>query len=181
MTASIATRPNRNSFLHVLFTTAVEGGISYWSRCGDYHWRTDRYSGYATAGDDLTGFYAEITPGEDGWGCDQVFQSSAPDADAAGVSAVAGGFLMPLAQDQVLRIDRAVMERGTRMFVRHCHGDIDQNGSELPESQRHPLRDGHYWRQFLVAEATHGCDGDFDADVADIVVQMGLFGQVVYG
>jgi hypothetical protein len=40
---------------------------------------------------------------------------------------------------------------------------------------------GEYWRQFLLADRTNGSDGDYDAIVADWIVQAGLFGSIVYG
>lgn len=40
---------------------------------------------------------------------------------------------------------------------------------------------GSYWRQFLLADRTNGDDGDYDAIVADWIVQAGLFGEIVYG
>ena len=40
---------------------------------------------------------------------------------------------------------------------------------------------GAYWREFLLADRTNGDDGDYDAIVADWIVQAGLFGQIVYG
>lgn len=90
------------------------------------------------------------------------------------------GYLAPLADDQRLRLDLAVVDRGAQLFVRYCRGEIDSNGHDVEESQRVDLPDGHYWRQFVVAEATHGAEGDYDAAVADNVVQFGLFGEVVY-
>src|SRR5437868_11089154 len=38
---------------------------------------------------------------------------------------------------------------------------------------------GSYWRQFLLADRTNGDDGDYDAIVADWIVQAGLFGEIV--
>lgn len=38
----------------------------------------------------------------------------------------------------------------------------------------------HYIRQALLADRTNGEDGDYDADIADIVLQLGVFGEVVY-
>lgn len=38
-----------------------------------------------------------------------------------------------------------------------------------------------YGKQAMLANQTNGEDGDYDADVADIVLQLGLFGKVVYG
>lgn len=38
-----------------------------------------------------------------------------------------------------------------------------------------------YWKQFILANKTNGEDGDFDADIADNIVQAGIFGEIVYG
>ena len=47
--------------LHSVFTTALEGGIGYWSRARSYHWATADDSVLVVAGeDDLLGFHAEI-------------------------------------------------------------------------------------------------------------------------
>lgn len=40
---------------------------------------------------------------------------------------------------------------------------------------------GTYWQQFVAANRTNGDQGDYDADIADQIVQAGLFGEVVYG
>lgn len=39
---------------------------------------------------------------------------------------------------------------------------------------------GSYWRTFLEAYRTNGEDGDYDAIVADWIVQAGIFGEIVY-
>ena len=41
--------------LHYLFTTALEGGIGYWSVCTKYHWRLLPSGEY-----DLDGFFATV-------------------------------------------------------------------------------------------------------------------------
>lgn len=38
-----------------------------------------------------------------------------------------------------------------------------------------------YWKQFKLANRTNGVDGDYDSDIADNVLQAGLFGEIVYG
>ena len=40
---------------------------------------------------------------------------------------------------------------------------------------------GAYWREFLKADRTNGDDGDYDAIIADWIVQAGIFGEIVYG
>lgn len=47
-----------------VFTTALEGGIGYWSTASKYHWCTPGKEGEAYT-DDVTGFYAIIQDVED--------------------------------------------------------------------------------------------------------------------
>lgn len=69
------------------------------------------------------------------------------------------------------RIDIDVIARGIGLFVKYVRGTDDGK----------PLAADHYWRQFLEANDSNGDEGDYDADVADAIVQFGLFGEVVYG
>ncbi|WP_457066974.1 hypothetical protein [Mycobacteroides abscessus] len=155
----------RKSFLHCVFTTALEGGIQYWARVDRYHWQ--RSEGHPTQQpvDDLDGFYA-------------VIRSAEADADDENDT---GWGITGLEHEHTLRIDLDVVERGTKLFAQYCRGEINSHGEAVPEEQRKPLADDAYWRQFLAAEATHGQDGDYDAGVADEIVQWGLFGKSVYG
>lgn len=38
-----------------------------------------------------------------------------------------------------------------------------------------------YVKQFWLADETNGEDGDYDADIADQIIQLAIFGKVVYG
>ncbi|SKN09414.1 Uncharacterised protein [Mycobacteroides abscessus subsp. massiliense] len=148
----------RKTFLHGVFTTALEGGIQYWARADRYHWSlSDKL-----VEDDLDGFYAVISSTEAG------------DDDT-------GWGIAGLEHEHTLRIDLNVVERGTKLFARYCRGEVNSHGIDVPEEQRKPLADDAYWRQFLAAEATHGRQGDYDAPVADNIVQFGLFGKLVFG
>lgn len=46
----------RKRLLHYIFTTALEGGIGYWSSCLKYHWALKGTDGE----EDLDGFFADI-------------------------------------------------------------------------------------------------------------------------
>lgn len=153
----------RKQFLHNIFTTAIEGGINYWADVEAYHWLMKGHNadtGEVFSQDDLDSFYAVITPGDEDWG----------------VSHLATGH--GLGEREPVRIDIDVVIRGVDLFRRYCLGEINSHGEETPSP---PLRPDHYWNQFLAAEATDGEDGDYDAEVADNIVQFGLFSQVVYG
>jgi len=155
----------RKRFLHGVFTTAIEGGIQYWAEVGEYHWQARRSEGHPNQQpvEDVDGFYATIRsnerdledPNDNGWGFDDL--------------------------PSTLRIDLDVVERGTKLFARYCRGEINSHGEAVPEDEQKALSDDHYWRQFLAAEATHGQDGDYDATVADEIIQWGLFGESVFG
>lgn len=38
-----------------------------------------------------------------------------------------------------------------------------------------------YVKQFWLSDRTNGRDGDYDADIADSILQLGIFGKVIYG
>ena len=65
--------------------------------------------------------------------------------------------------DRGVLIDSTVIERGIELL------------RAIPA-----YREG-YWASFLEAEESNGEDGDFDAETADVIVQFGLFGELVYG
>ena len=155
----------RKAFLHGVFTTALEGGIGYWSECSDYHWCNDDDT------DALDGFYAVIHPPYDrfadeqmGWGIFADKESGDTPEDLA-----------------PLRIDLNVMAHGAKLMNWFVQGLIDGDGKQVPLDQIKPWRDDHYYWQYVQAYNSNGQDGDYDAGVADMVVQFGLFGSVVYG
>lgn len=144
----------RKQFLHNVFTTALEGGIGYWSACEEYHWHTDGITpvGVGLPADDLDGFYAIICPEEGEWGLSEAYVAEE-------------GKVQPITDTQSLRIDIDVIERGANMLV----------GKVLEGEFSNP-----YFKQFVEAWLSDGDNGDYDAHVADIVVQLGLFGDEVY-
>lgn len=152
----------RKKFLHTIYTTALEGGIDYWCDIVSYRWSKPGTDFDNSGGlEDIDGFQATIEP---------------PDMEGRW-----GAFSTDPAKDvSRLTIDLEVLERGAQLFLRYCHGLIDYSGQPVAVMGAKQLDPGHYWRQWLVAEATNGKEGDFDAEVADTIVQFGLFGRVVY-
>lgn len=53
--------------------------------------------------------------------------------------------------------------------------------SVLKDKDKFPFAHRGYWLQFWLADRTNGDDGDYDAGIADCILQAGLFGEVVYG
>lgn len=111
-----------------LFTTALEGGIGYWSGCTSYHWINEDDS------EDVQGFYADIVESDD--------------------EVIIGEH----------HIDRSVLAKGYRLATTTWRDRLDWSSGEKP-----PL---------VVGPDT---DWDFDAGDADMIVQLGLFEDVVYG
>ncbi|MFZ2240433.1 MAG: hypothetical protein WAV90_13025 [Gordonia amarae] len=143
---------SRKLFLHTLFTTAIESGIGYWATVREYHWMRPEFHGQ------------------------RGYPRGCEDLD---------GFFAVIDDNESgrrgMRADLATMERGVDLFIRYCRGEIDYHGKEVAPGARVELRPDHYWHRFLEAEATDGADGDYDANVADQILQFGLFGEAVYG
>lgn len=154
-TASLELTEEHKEFLHGLFTTALEGGIGYWSACSKYRWATDQDG----RTEDINNFIAVIEPTEDNtWG---IWDDNR--------------------DTQSLRIDLDVMARGARLMHWYVQGIVDDKGQQVPLDQIRPFPPKHYHWQYVESYVTLGQQGDYDAGTADMVVQFGLFGQVVYG
>lgn len=149
----------RNRFYHYMFTTAMEGGIGYWSYADEYHWGTD---GGVKVVEDFDDFYAIISSNSDDedWGVSHAYVSEI-------------GAVTDITATQSLRIDRDVIERGWNLFVDKVIAATKSENPDAPFSRK-------YFRQAVVQWLTDCEEGDSDADVADMVVQLGLFGEVVY-
>jgi hypothetical protein len=139
-----------------IFTTALEGGIGYWSECTDYHWSNDDGT------EDYDGFYATVTiPAEL---LDDVTLNSRVTKFADTYTT----WNNQEAEGVGVRIDKSVIARGLRI------------GAQTAE------KDNYYWQcgcgkpPLFLTEAT--CEEwDFDSLDADAIVQYGLFGKVVFG
>ena len=129
-----ATLSRRDETLCDVFTTALEGGIGYWSRCSLYHWSDD-------AGNQVRDFKAEITETDD-------------DED----------------RQTEWVIDRKVISQGIDRLYRYLRG-LSQEGT-VNQYQWQAIKDLYHAKYD---------DADYDADTADMIVQMGLFGELVYG
>ena len=156
----------RKQFLHTVFITAMEGGINCWAETHSYHWGTD---GGVKVVDDIDQFYAVILPAEGFWGVNDAFIT---DSYAPPFRGQVGH--KPIGAEQPLTINIDVMQRGADALVDKVIAAAKSECEDAEFSRK-------YLRQFVEAWLTDGDDGDFDAEVADMVVQLGLFGQVVYG
>lgn len=161
----------RKKFFHMMFTTAMEGGIGYWSVCDGYHWAIHDPDDKVTQ-DDLDNFHATIYNSEDDWGVEAAYQPNTVGADIH-PNFEPGSHMIHIVHDDLLSIDIDVMERGWELFM---DAVIEATKSEDPKMSC----SRKYFRQAIIQYLTDGQEGDSDADVADIVVQMGLFGEIVY-
>lgn len=65
---------------------------------------------------------------------------------------------------------------------KHVTIDTIAHGIAVLTEQRKDAQPGSYWRSgFLAANRTNGDEGDYDAGIADDILQAGIFGEVVYG
>lgn len=126
---TVAQPSTRDQYLLDIFTTAMEGGIGYWSQAHSYHW----YFKDEIRGEDYLGFYADIMDVED------------DDATTT------------------MRIDRGVIIKGYNLGATEWRNKLRWSTEPPP---------------LVITDDT---DWDFDAGDADMIVQLGLFGDVLYG
>jgi len=113
-----------------LFTTALEGGINYWSVCSFYRWWS--LDAEPLTESDYRDFYADIVSEDEDW-------------------------------EGTLRIDRNVLRKGYGLATGPWRNKLAWSTDKPP---------------VVVGPET---DWDYDAGDADMIVQLGLFGEVVYG
>jgi hypothetical protein len=159
-----------------MFTTALEGGIGYWSQCEEYHWCKEADPNKIAIAAvnphvtevDLDGFYAVLLSAEGDWGVDNAYQPHRADEP---IYHGQPGWVE--CEGRSLRVDIDVMERGVNLLVDNVIAATKSEDPGAPFSRK-------YLRQFVVQWLTDTEDGDSDADVADMIVQLGLFGELVY-
>lgn len=150
--------PARKQCLFDLFITALEGGIGYWASVRDYHWRA------ADGGEDLDGFSATVIDGEH-W--------SEAIADVRERLADAGESRKPrLPEVQALLSERGQWHVVNADTIARGLGRIKRGEVQLNQDMA---------RNIKLFDRTNGAEGDPDAADADVIVQLGLFGALVYG
>jgi hypothetical protein len=134
----VARSEARTQFLRDIITTAVEGGIGYWSQCSQYQW-VDDHEGRV---------YVPV--GERVGDCARAVIHVLSDDESGYV-------------ETGLIIDVEVIARGLKL--------ITDGGTNLNDRSRK-----------LIRQADRENDaGYLDADSADVIVQAGLLGEIVYG
>ena len=130
------TTTTRDELFHAIFTTALEGGVNYWSSCSHYQWTNPDES------EDYKGFFAVIHDEED--------EDDKENEDR--------GY-----RDRGHRIDRATISKGYKLATTTYRDRISWSCDKPP---------------LVITDDT---DWDYDAGDADAIVQLGLFGDVIYG
>ena len=118
-------------------------------------------------------FTTAIEGGIDYWANVTAYKWSAPSEKEFGGITESRDFYADITDSTddipgVYRIDRKVISRGIRAAYKY----MAENVGEYGEYQRLAIRDLNYGRWD---------DVDYDATTADIIVQFGLFGELVYG
>jgi hypothetical protein len=178
MTRSTVVEPKqrtegRKRFFHYMFITALEGGIGYWSEVDIYHWHIkDDPSVAGSLADDIDNFYASIVSNVGDWGVEAAYQPGTNPMLVHKIFA-ANSEMKAISGDTSLRIDIDVIERGWNLFMNKVLAAVRSEDHKAPFSRK-------YFRQAIIQYLTDMEEGDSDADVADLVVQLGLFGEHVY-
>lgn len=142
----------RDNALHDIFVTALEGGIGYWSQAISYHWALEE----DTTTEDLRGFRAVIVDVEQ-----ECEQGDMPEFAASRVRMSDGSYRWKY------EINSETISRGVIRFIAYIRS---LRGVDT------------YWRQAAVdLDWGHWDDLDVDAEIADVIVQLALFDEIVFG
>lgn len=143
----------KKELIHSIFTTALEGGIGYWSVCEGYRWSIDGNGDE----DDLDGFHAVIGIPVD----DEV--EFVPEVQVIRNEDFGYG------DHYFVRIDKDVVNRGYDLAARRTE-----------QENKHAWQCGCGRPPLVVTEEALD-EWDYDACDADAIVQLGLFGTTIYG
>jgi hypothetical protein len=145
--------PDTCSFLDDVIVTALEGGIGYWSKALEY--RPSQGFAVIVVEDDLV---------------------------AGGSAAFIDGVIDGVIGDKgarTFKIDRDAVARGIATITAATGPFYDPNGAGT-QCQSVPFLSAS--TRLMVGEAAWQRDAsDIDADVADSIIQVALFGKIVYG
>ena len=149
MSVTIAIRKDvevSDEFLACIITTAVEGGIGYWSQVSDYNWTDPQLD------KEPTSHFAEARVHE------------MADADET--------------EYEVYGDDWSGWYRKEGVWVRM--EDIARALAKIagPDEIEHC---GQTWRERMVSAMIEEDAGDIDSSDADNIVQVAMFGKLVYG
>lgn len=146
----------RTQFLLDVLTTAFEGGIGYWCF-------TRRYDIW----EDPTVPSSELVQKKDPQL--YIFDYQAPTQDPSDIDPEATWWKDvdwdKLPAEHIYLVNLDVIERGLRVAWQK-------------DLQRDPKS---YWRQMFKCDMTDSDEGDYDAGIADDVLQFGLFSESIYG
>lgn len=151
-----------DEFVFNIFSTALEGGIGYWSICvSEYQWQEAERAGDISK----MGVTVELTE---------------PVGKADGFETAWTGEGKP----PEYRINADVIRRGIERIVAAKGPYYDPNGART-QCEAVPYLCRSVQRTVLNANRDLGDgfdeDGEVDANIADQIVQVGLFGRVVFG
>ena len=145
----------RREFLSDILTTAAEGGVNYWGHVNAYNWADTR------VGEDPAESVMDIWVDEE-----SVEEGGLPTP----VEYKEGQFSAydPEERFGIYHVDIEVVSKGINLIV----------GGK---TTIHPSRLVDYKRANKLIEGYYNSDGWLDSEAADIIVQVGLFGEIVFG
>jgi len=162
MTTTTERTPERQQFLVDILTTACEGGINYWCFLDSYDiWENPKAP------------TAELVLKK--------------DPQLRLFDMIAAEHLLPDDREELFgdvywknRANELGWEALPQEYCYTLNADVIELGLQRAWQQQLD-QPGSYWGQLKIAWLTSGRDGDYDADLADQVVQLGLFDKGVYG
>ena len=144
----------RKEFLSDILTTAAEGGVNYWGHVEGYNW-------------------ADTNVGEDP-------AESVMDIWVDEESVEEGGLPTPVEYKEG---QFSAYDPEERFGIYHVDIEVVSKGINLiiaGKTTIHPSVLGDYRKANKLIDGYYDSDGWLDSEAADIIVQVGLFGEIVF-
>jgi hypothetical protein len=147
----------RKEFLSDILTTAAEGGVNYWGNVSSYNWADEGEDPAETVMD----IWVDVEDIED------TAELPKPERYEEGHD-VSGGYRSSnMVMYGIYHVDIEVVSKGINLII-------------AGKTTIHPSRLVDYRKANKLIDGYYNSDGWLDSEAADIIVQVGLFGEIVF-
>ena len=149
----------RRDFLSDILITAAEGGVNYWGHVNAYNWADTR------EGEDPVETVMDI------WVDAEMLELpesgiTQPERFEMGRDPALGG--VTLTKFGIYHVDIEVVSKGINLII-------------AGKTTIHPSVLGDYRKANKLIDGYYDSDAWIDSEAADIIVQVGIFGEIVFG
>ena len=150
----------RKVFLSDIVTTAAEGGVNYWGNVSSYNWADDRADPPEDPAESVFDIWVDVEMINDAG-------LPTPERYEEGHDVSAGYRSSEMVMYGIYHVDIEVVSKGMNLII-------------AGNTTIHPSRLVDYRKANKLIDGEYDSDAWLDSEAADIIVQVGLFGEIVF-